>query len=294
MINSSNQEIIAGNESTNYQAREMHIHGPDMASIIELSKLTAQGVFNDNFIKLRGDAYQLAFDRADELLNDFLNKFKQNANSLTENLSSPSMQALLFDAQQHYAKSGDASLETILVKILVDRSTIPERTISQIVLDESITVVSKMTQHQIDAITMSFALQDICLHFNSLDELCNYFTNIIYIFLPENFSWGTNSSSLQYLEYTGCLRFSETSELTHLGNLFLRYYPHLFNKDLMDSSAVFLYLSANIRRFQDLEAFCKVKQVSTMKLTPVGKAIALSNYNLKTNKNIPLNHVLPE
>jgi|GEM_PF-2273212 len=294
MINRSNQEMIAGSESTNYQAKEMHIHGPSLESIIELSKLTAQNVFNDNFIKLRGDAYEVAFDRANELLNDFLNKFKENANSLTENLKSPSMQASLYEAQQQYAKSGDDSLENILVKILVDRSSLTERSIHQIVLDESITVVSKMTQQQIDAITMNFVLQDVSLSFNSINQLYNYFSNMISLFLPENSSWGMNSSSLQYLEYTGCLRFSETSVLTNLGNLFLRYYPHLFDKSLMSSVEVFSYLSANIRRFEDLEAFCKVKQVSTMKLTPVGKAIALSNYNLKTNNNYPLKHFLPE
>lgn len=359
MMNKSKQEINAGSDSTIYQAKEMHIHGPNTESIIEISKLTAQNVFNDNFLKLRGEAYEVAYDRANEFLNDYLNKLKEKSVNIFENLKSPSIQASLYEAQQQYAKSGDADLERMLINLLVERTKITGKSIHQIVLDESISVVSKMNQEQIDAITLNFALQEVSAPSISLKYFCDYFSQIIFLFLPENYSTAMNSTSLQYLEYTGSVRFSETSVLTNLGNLFLRFYPHLFckgfdneefnrqfsdllahkddlteqcihnceklqfkaknrreltvklqrlesdgrkanellglfDKSLMSNVDVFSYLSVNIKRFEDLASFCKIKQVSTMKFTPVGTAIALTNFNLKTGNSLPMEVWIPK
>ena len=77
MMNKNSQDISSGNDSNNYQAKEMHIHGANIETVIEISKLTAQNVFNENFLKLSGEAYKVAYDRANELLGDYLNKLKE-------------------------------------------------------------------------------------------------------------------------------------------------------------------------------------------------------------------------
>jgi hypothetical protein len=47
----------------------------------------------------------------------------------------------LFEAQKGYIKTGDKDIADILVDILTDRLSLPDRDLKQIVLDESVQVI---------------------------------------------------------------------------------------------------------------------------------------------------------
>ncbi len=137
------------------------------------------------------------------------------------------MQAALFEAQKQYAKTGDKDLEGLLLDILVERASTPERSINQIVLDESLSVASKLTTEQMDALTVNYLLSKTINHgITSLERLDNYFEVEIIPFLS---SLTKTSSCYEHLEYAGCGSIMEASTINNVEILFKHRYPGLFS-----------------------------------------------------------------
>jgi hypothetical protein len=65
------------------------------------------------------------------------------------------MQYAVFTAQREFARSGDDQLGDILVDILVDRTKEPDRSLLQIVLNESLNVAPKLTADQLAAFCLN-------------------------------------------------------------------------------------------------------------------------------------------
>ena len=140
MINDRVQKQEAGDGSTNLQGQSIVIHqGISYADAREI----ALDVYKANFIQLSQEAADLARQRATELTDDFLQKLKADNESAVASMSTPGMQAAIYEAQKQYAKTGDKNLEGLLVDILVERAATSERNIKQIVLDESLSVASR-------------------------------------------------------------------------------------------------------------------------------------------------------
>lgn len=132
MIKDQVQKQQAGNSSTNLQGQSIMIHqGISYSDAKEI----ALDVYKANFLQLSQDAAELARARAEEITDNFLTKLKKENEAAVIEMSKPGMQAALFEAQKQYAKTGDKNLEGLLVDILVERASTPERNIYQIVLD---------------------------------------------------------------------------------------------------------------------------------------------------------------
>lgn len=132
MIKDQVQKQQAGDSSTNLQGQSIVIHqGISYSDAKEI----ALDVYKSNFLQLSQDAAELARARAEEITDNFLTKLKDENEAAVTEMSQPGMQAALFEAQKQYAKTGDKNLEGLLVDILVERASTPERNIYQIVLD---------------------------------------------------------------------------------------------------------------------------------------------------------------
>ncbi len=150
----SKQEQTSGDNSYNIQARDVSI-GISYSD----AKLIAEDVFNANFYKLAGVAQETARKRADELLNNFLKGVSQQRPEALEGMSDPDLQFAVFTAQREYARSGDKELGDVLVDILIDRAGQSERSLLQIVLNESLTIAPKLTAEQFDVLSLIFLLR---------------------------------------------------------------------------------------------------------------------------------------
>ncbi len=71
-----------------------------------------------------------------------------------ENAENPDFQRALFTVQKEYALTGDDELGDLLVDLLIDRTKQDNRSLLQIVLNESLSVVPKLTNDQLAALSV--------------------------------------------------------------------------------------------------------------------------------------------
>lgn len=234
MINDDVQKQSGGDESTNVQGKSVTIihQGISYADAKEI----ALDVYKANFIKLSEEAGEIAIRRATELTDRFLAELKERSPQSLESMRDPSMQIALYTAQKEYSKSGDKDLESLLIDILVARSVEKERTLQQIVLDESLNVVSKLTTNQLSALSVIFVLtHSRNPNLANLEMLREYLEQYIVPFIDD---LTRSDSCFEHLEYAGC------GSLLHLGAknsiewIFRESYPGLFSKGMSEEQAV--------------------------------------------------------
>jgi len=249
MINDRVQKQEAGDGSTNLQGQSIIIHqGISYADAKEI----ALDVYKANFIQLSQDAAALARQRATELTDDFLSKLKSDNENAVASMNTPGMQAAIFEAQKQYAKTGDKNLEGLLVDILVERAATPDRNIKQIVLDESLSVASKLTTEQMDALTINFLIvKTRSTNLINLESLRVYLETEMVPFLVE---LTENSSCYEHLEYVGCGSVIHVGSLHSIEHFFLNSYSGLFSKGFEEER--FGNETGVIEKFKELTTRC--------------------------------------
>lgn len=221
----ANKQTQKGGESSlNIQA------GGDVKITSALSyadvKEIALDVFQENFCKLAGLAKQTARQRAEEITDKFLTELQKRNPDGLKNAEDVDFQHSLFTVQKEYARTGDKDLGDILVDILVDRSKEDKRSILQIVLNESLQIVPKLTRDQIATLTVIFTLKHTkFLRMDRLESLRDYIDHRISPFVS---SLSLNQALCQHLVYAGCASISIGQ--TSIEKIFRRNYPGLFSK----------------------------------------------------------------
>jgi len=196
-INSKSQK--SGDNSLNIQAEQVTVNaGPSIAHIKEL----ALEVFESNFYKLAGVAREIVDQRAKEITDQFLKELSEKNPKGMQAAEDPDFQHSLFIAQKEYARCGDKELGDILVDILVDRSKQDQRSLLQIVLNESLSIAPKLNSEQLDILACCFNVaytrrQDI----QNFAAFSDYLRTGILVFSdPTN----SKNSNYKHLEFVGC------------------------------------------------------------------------------------------
>lgn len=187
----------------------------------------ALDVFKSNYLQLSESAAEVARQRATEITDAFLKQLEErNPNGLAS-VETPGMQHAIFSAQKEYARTGDKDIEALLVDILVDRTGAPERSLKQIVLDEALSVIPKLTSEQLDALTVFFLISRTMIDgITSLTFFLRYLDESIAPFI-QNLT--TNSSCYDHLVYTGCGSIAAVGGVWPVGEFFGANYPGLFS-----------------------------------------------------------------
>lgn len=187
--------VQAGNNAT---VQVIHNHGLSYSEVRQV----ALDVFAANFYELVGAAKETARVRAQEITEEFLKKLQEENPEGFRKAEEPDFQHGLLTIQKEYARTGDKELGDLLVDLLVDRSKQNERNLTQIVLNESLSVAPKLTSSQLAILALVFRLRytsnfKVCNH----DSLANYFDEDI---LPFVDNLTVNNSAYQHLEFAGC------------------------------------------------------------------------------------------
>lgn len=201
---SINQEQKPGECSQNLQAgHDINIiTGLTYAETKDIVRTEAQKVFKENSLVLADEAYKLVLSRSEELLDSFLKKLENKNPNAIGSMRDPGMQYSLYTAQKEYAKTGDKNLADLLEDILVQRAENTTRDLMQIVLDECISVIPKLTADQFDALSLIFILRYSIN--NSVTNLENLIIYIIQSILPFKEGIREELSRYQHLEFTSC------------------------------------------------------------------------------------------
>ena len=190
---------INGKNSINQQAEEIiNNYGLSYSDVKEI----ALDVFKRNFLQLSNDANELAFERAKKFIEDYIYKLVKENPIGIQQCQNPDFQYVLFEAQKNYARTGDEKQEQLLINLLVERSKQVERNTLQIVLNESISVINKLTQKQIDLLSFIYLIRYTKHSFApTINNLVLYFFQY---FKPILNGISENYTDIQHLLYTGC------------------------------------------------------------------------------------------
>ncbi len=190
------------------------------------AKNIAVDVFKSNYPELSEKAAPTARQRAEELIDDFLTKIQERKPEAINSMEDPGMQYAIFTAQKEYAKTGDKDLSDMLVDILVDRAAQQERNLKQIVLDESLSIVPKLTISQLDTLTLIFILKYLRnFQVINIPNLKDYLNEYI---APFTANLSKELSLYQHLEFAGCGSIS--LGFKYIEDIFLEMYKGIFCK----------------------------------------------------------------
>lgn len=197
------QEQQGGDYSTNVQAgNDVNLQQNNYGLSYRDVKEVALDVFESNFSRLSKAAQQVAKERAEEITTAFLDELQEKAPEAIDSMKEPDMQYALLMAQKEYARTGDQNLSEVLVDILVERSKLQERSLMQIVLNESLEIVPKLTNTQLNILSLIFIFKyTINNSIVSIDSLRAYLEKMVVPFLDD---LTKTHSHYQHLEYTGC------------------------------------------------------------------------------------------
>lgn len=217
------QSQKGGDHSTNIQAHAVTVtQGVSVADVRAL----ALDVFRANFLELAGQAANVARSRAEEITEKFLAELQDQHQQGLKQAQDPDFQYALYTAQREYARSGDKELGDLLVDLLVDRSKHENRSILQIVLNESLSVAPKLTVDQLAALSVIFIFRYTINHgVNSLDSLGAYLDRYVQ---PFEGLLNKKAACFQHLEYSGCGTIGIGS--IDIAEVFRKNYPGLFSK----------------------------------------------------------------
>jgi hypothetical protein len=223
MINDTTQNQSGGDSSTNIQATNIYVAGVSASEARQI----ALDVYKANFTVLSQEAASVAMSRAEEITDGFLKKIYEQSPALMLNLNTPGLQIALLNAQREYARTGDKSVEELLVNLLFNRASETTRNLKQIALEEAITILPKLTHKQVDILTLNLLVNDHYFMARSKDTL-KYFLSALVVKFKTTIEF--RSPEILHLEFTGCAKLSEASRHKGLVLDLLESFPGLFSK----------------------------------------------------------------
>lgn len=195
------------------------------------------------FYELIGEAKTLMSERVEEITEAVISRLSQEHPPRLDKARDPDFQFALLSVQREYGRYGDKDLGGLLVDLLVDRSKEENRSLKQIVLNESLGVAPKLTTDQISAISLIFILR------NTVNPtIVGYASFGAYLdryLLPFIDSFSTLSRTYQHLEFTGC--GSRSPLFASLQEQFQTNYPGLFHRGYTDEEMSSLCLSQKLK-----------------------------------------------
>lgn len=219
----SNKSQKSGDNSVNLQAESMTIHtGLSISHVREV----ALEVFENNFYKLSGIAREIAEQRVQEFTEQMITELSLKNPHGLKAAEDPDFQSSLFQAQKEYAKCGEKELGDILIDILVDRSKENERSLLQIILNESLIIAPKLNSIQLNILACCFNIAYTQLNsITNIKDFTEYLNNAILVFSD---SLNEKDTNYKHLEYVGCISIREGYR--ELIPLLREHYPAFFVK----------------------------------------------------------------
>lgn len=349
-INSEN--IITQTAGTN--SRNLQVMG-DYHEGISYSdaRQVALDVFKANATYVVTDiAKKIIRDRASEITDDIFTVIYRELPNKINKLVEPAVQEALIKVQKAYAKNNSQELKIQLIELMKQRMNVEESDLEQIILDEAIEIIPKLSNIQLDVLSLHLAV--LRINRNSVGNRNAFFKDVSTRILPFFSNEMKKDMVYAHLQYVGCTGIlSEGSTYKPIEEIYRNNCGGLFSKGFekvefdqymgldtnmfrelltncqLDSNklqfnalneSVLMYIiekhgyekykdklvkyyrqhvmtveevkndiSENVEGFDELAEFWKEsREFKAMKLTSVGIAIGILNYNLKTGSEIKL------
>ncbi|MCF2649678.1 LPO_1073/Vpar_1526 family protein [Niallia circulans] len=285
---SNKKEIKAGDSSTNIQGEKVIVHQHNGLGYTEV-KQVALDVFKNNFYELSESANKVAVERAEQLVDRFLSKIEKESPDEMEKIQNPDVQYSVINAQMTYARKGEPLTLELLSELLKKRFQIEEGSLKGIVLNETISVISRLTINQIKLITALFLVKN-CQLTNArqlIETLSKFLTDDLLNFLKDK-------NYFEHLIFAGVAANDVSTLSTHNLEFFIRrnYSDELVEKvggntlNVLDPPVRKQFITDQLSE----STFDKWNNstISQYSLTSVGIAVSVAYYNVVMGTNIDL------
>jgi hypothetical protein len=267
------QTLKSGENSENYQAaRDITINqGVSYQEVKEIS----MDIFQKNFYDLGDKVNNIVKERAEKVINDYVKELSKYEEDALKKTIDPDIRSNLYEAQKNYAKRGDDGIEQLLISMLVERTMNNNDDFKNIILNQSLDIVSKLTNTQIDLLTLIFVLFYGISPLERFEELLR---PVEYL-LDLNYS-SSLKKDLEYLSSDGCTRISiGVRDIKNI--LVAKRFIELGDEDEFDSNVKNFPLLLKVIEVWNLDHLA----LANSSILPIGKAIAITNLNKKISLN---------
>lgn len=186
---------------------------------------------SDQIPKLAQAAAAIVEVRLKSFKEEIIERFERDSSVKSEAFSDPDFQQVLLEAQRAYARTGNTDSHTTLVDLIANRSSENTGSRRAFAINESISIVSRLTQGEIAELAFSFFVRFTQNHIvNSLPSFCEHINIYIDEFLDDI---ELEPQSYHYLAAQRCVTISVGS--IGLLEIWKRIYPGLFFKGFDES-----------------------------------------------------------
>lgn len=230
----------------------------------------ALDVYKSNFLELSQAAAEIAQLRIEKFTDNIIETLKNKEEKLLEKFVDPDIQYNLFSAQQSIARNNSQDLEKLLTEVIIERLD-SENKLEQIILNEAINTIPKLTNIQIELLSVIFSIRYSKFQTNSIldfkEKLKKYYSHLSY---PNTIS----STTIQHLEFTGC--GTKTLGSVDVFDLFKNEYIGMFIKGFSQNDFNSYFINESDRK----------KIISF--LSPCLNNVKLLQFNCLAYNNLPL------
>lgn len=167
-------------------------------------------VYKDNIMSLQDEAKDIAYQRAEQLTDKFVEKLsKQNDDirkKIEEQLKEPAMQEAIFKSQKCYALSNDEDHLTILTNMLIDRGHISQRTNKQMLIDDAIDIMPRLNQKHLDI--LGYMLLRVGINQSGTIDIMNSYLENLVKYMKKIVPISKEYNDFIYLRHKNCLKTS--------------------------------------------------------------------------------------
>lgn len=206
-------------------------------------RAVAKDAYRSDFYQLLGQAGDIAEARANRVIERYLDRLQSEYPAGLNQANTPDFRYALLTAQKAQARSGDENLEELLVELLIERSREGQRSLLQIVLNEALETVSRITEEQVAALTVSFAVRRVV---RSLVDFEEFLATMDEHVAPYVSRAKLSNASFSHLVYTGCGVLEPVG--TALSECFRQFYPGIWQTGFHEHDIIFQQLGPQARR----------------------------------------------
>lgn len=216
---------VSGDSSNNFQSEKIEINNNYGLTYSEAKEI-AMEVFRSNFTILKNEAVEVAEKRAIEISEKILSRLFTDLPNVIDNLKTPGFQDAMFIAQKAYAKSGHETTRDLLVELLHERSKITDVNLQQIIIDEALNIIPKLTPAQLDLLTLNYLIAGRSHNKTSGVDFTEDFVNLLSPFSAPRNRYEENNLHLIYLgcAYSKNVKYSNFEKLisTNYGSSYIQ------------------------------------------------------------------------
>ena len=277
-----NQTIESGDDSINLQGKDVAFNQNNYGISYSDAKEIAMDVFKRNFYDLGDNVKNIVNERAEEILDNYFEKLLHEGPKYIENTADPDIRYLIYEVQKNYARRGDKITEELLVETLVQRTISKNNLTKELVLNEAIITIPKLTSKQMDILSLIFLVR----YGNYIYEVpVESFNNIIDKTI-EDLTISKKRIFFEHLQYAGCLYASIGS--IDFKKAIQNKFPQFKTKEDVETE-----IKSN-EFLSYLESIWNETNLCHSTLNSVGIAIAIANVNFKTKTKYDLDIWLGE